>query len=192
MSSSNHTEGRNTEGRLSTGKRSRAPLSNLFIAMLLLVSLITAFFLVRYAVDKYKHLQGERVNPVVKAFLDEYFTSAHSMHVGEDPIFRTYFSHLEWVFESDVQTGKMIPKYTTAQEAFEDVIWSYTSAICDYEVEVLSSHFLKIVPVTKSGERLYPPIGLWYNVQSDRISEWYLCRLTPFSTYDEEYREYWS
>lgn len=112
--------------------------------------------------------------------LETYLTPGYS-HVTGNEIFYSSFRELEFEDKS--------PGSSKVEIAFDSVFKSYGN-FASYEIQPVSNDFI-IVRLYGLDGKLDPPlVGFWFKTDSsDRISNWSISRLQPFSRYDEEYAE---
>ena len=77
-------------------------------------------------------------------------------------------------------------QYTLARMFYERV-----DDFASYSIEAVTPGFLKIQLFRDDGSRITPPIGFLYRMSDDgqRIKEWSIAHLQPFSKYDPEFGE---
>lgn len=114
----------------------------------------------------------ESAHLVASEFLTHYLSEASSENVELEDYF-------------------LFPESALLQQ-FEDVISVPYYGYARFELEPVSSGFIKI-RFYIDDTLITPVVGFWYEVSSsqDKISEWRIARLQPFSVYDAEYSEVW-
>lgn len=159
------------------------------IAILLFVCL-TIFTLTRaYAI--YQRYQTSQVPEPVLSFLAMYTTKGVEVSGNEemvDEIFDKYFYNydIDSAGYYEDEYGNLLREDVEEHSKFFTQIYSYISETDGFEYEYVSPNFIKFWTLDYSGERNQCPIGFWFTIKHNQIDTWKLCRLIPFSVYDEE------
>lgn len=121
----------------------------------------------------------EVAEPVV-LFLNEFLDPNYSS-TEEHSVFASYFA--EWDAEDP----------DALETTFVDVMKLWSPGYRSFELEAVSDNFCIVRLYTEDGEFVAPPIGFWYTITADglKIDNWEICRLQPFSRYDEEFSVLW-
>lgn len=124
--------------------------------------------------------RGPEVAEPVVLFLNEFLDPNYST-TSQHSVFASYFE--EW--DADAPNS--------LEEIFVGVMKLWSPGYTTFEVEPISDSFCIVRLYTDDGTFVAPPIGFWYTLTSDglKISDWEICRLQPFSRYDDEFSVLW-
>lgn len=124
--------------------------------------------------------RGPEVAEPVVLFLNEFLDPNYST-TSQHSVFASYFE--EWDADDP----------NSLEEIFVGVMKLWSPGYTTFEVEPISDSFCIVRLYTDDGTFVAPPIGFWYTLTSDglKISDWEICRLQPFSRYDDEFSVLW-
>lgn len=85
------------------------------------------------------------------------------------------------------------PVYPMEWVAFRRTLWNHGQTPTSFEVVRTGDGYVEVQLFDSAGTKLYPLVGFFYQLTEDKakIADYTLCRLEPFSRYDEEYNKEW-
>ena len=166
----------------------RATIRQLVSICVSAVLLVVLTVLLVVNITRLKEERSDEVPTVVSSFLEQYLAPEFDAMSSEDSkLFYEIFEELGGTY------GEADPGYTHVESCFLRVFKFLDFGTDSYEVEVLTPGFAVVRLYSVDGDYLPPPIGVWFEISPDgeKIVEWCVGRLLPFSRYDSEYSEDW-
>lgn len=165
-----------------------------YVAIAILLALFVGFVVGTIVVrlrTVAKDTDEVEVPAVVTDFLHRYVQEGYEDYSEENnPFFDTFL-------ELDGRSPAGEPGSSEPEDQFFTIFkFMLDGKLRSYSLEPIADDFVIIKVYDADGKVVNPPVGFWYTVVStpkgDRIGDWYLARLQPFSRYDEEYSEGWN
>lgn len=84
-------------------------------------------------------------------------------------------------------------EYPSDWTAFRRTFWNHGQTPKSFEVVASDKDYVELQLYDADSQPLYPRVAFFYQLSDDKtkIADYTLCRLEPFSRYDEEYNEEW-
>ena len=164
-------------------KVTRTQLLTLGVLSVLVVWLV--FLLIRETDKAVEHSSEDGFTIV-----NELFGEALSTDSGNNLPVVDYSKFIEG---ASADSGNELEGFNHENRAMHEVFGTLNSGYETYVLENISARFCKITLRDSDGERTGIPAGFWYETNEDqsKLTGWRVCRLLPFSVYDEEYSEVW-
>lgn len=112
--------------------------------------------------------------------LKVYLTPGYSAQLDNEIFYKT-FQELEF---SSFSAGE-----SDVEKAFDSVFRSYGN-FSSYSIDTVTERFVIVRLYDLNGELTPPPVGFWFSLNDrNKIVDWKITRLQPFSKYDDEFLE---